>query len=71
VQLKVYDVLGNEIATLVNEEKPAGSYEVQFSVGRESVPVLTSGIYLYQLIIRPSTGSGRQFDETKKMILLK
>ena len=43
VTLKVYDVLGNEIATLVNQEKPAGSYEVEFSaIG------LSSGIYFYQ-----------------------
>ena len=43
VTLKVYDVLGNAIATLVNEEKPAGSYEVEFDgIG------LTSGIYYYQ-----------------------
>jgi hypothetical protein len=59
VTLKVYDVLGNEIATLVNEEKPAGSYEVEFSADG-----LTSGIYFYKL----QAGS---FVETKKMILLK
>ena len=44
VTLKVYDVLGNEITTLVNEEKPEGSYEIEFD-GSE----LTSGIYFYQL----------------------
>ena len=59
VTLKVYDILGREIATLVNEEKPAGSYEVQFSGNG-----LTSGIYFYQL--KTST-----FVETKKMILVK
>jgi len=59
VTLKVYDILGNEIATLVNEEKPAGEYEVEFD-GRN----LPSGIYFYQL------KSGR-FVKTKKMILLK
>jgi hypothetical protein len=59
VQLKVYDVLGNEVATLVNEEKPAGSYEVEwYATG------LPSGIYFYQLTV----GS---FIDTKKMILLK
>jgi len=42
--LKVYDVLGNKVTTLVNEEKPAGEYEVEFS-GNE----LTSGVYFYQL----------------------
>ena len=64
VSLKVYDVLGNEIATLVNEEKPAGSYEVEFSVGQNSILSFSSGIYFYQL-------SAGNFVETKKMILLK
>ncbi len=59
VTLKIYDVLGNEIATLVNEEKPAGSYEVEFDASS-----LSSGIYFYKL----QSGS---FIQTKKMILLK
>jgi ligand-binding sensor domain-containing protein len=59
VILKVYDVLGNEVVTLVNEEKPAGSYEVNFNASR-----LASGIYFYKL----QAGS---FIETKKMILLR
>ncbi len=42
VTLKVYDVLGNEIATLVSEEKPAGSYEINFNSSN-----LSSGIYFY------------------------
>jgi hypothetical protein len=59
VSLKVYDVLGNEIETLVNEEKPAGKYEITFDACK-----LTSGIYFYQL-------KSKSFIETKKMILLK
>jgi hypothetical protein len=59
VQLKVYDVLGNEVATLVDEYKPAGSYEVDFSANK-----LSSGIYFYKL----TAGS---FVETKKMILIR
>jgi photosystem II stability/assembly factor-like uncharacterized protein len=59
VTLKVYDVLGNEIATLVNEEKPGGSYEVEFNASN-----LTSGIYFCRL----QAGS---YIETRKMILLK
>ena len=59
VTLKVYDVLGNEIITLFNEEKPAGNYEFNFD-GTQ----LTSGIYFYQLV-------AKNFLETKKMILLK
>ena len=61
VSLKVFDVLGKEVATLVNEEKPAGRYEVEFSTNKLQ---LTSGIYFYTL----SAGS---FNETKKMILLR
>jgi len=59
VQLTIYDVLGNEVATLVNEEKPSGTYEINFSAEG-----LSSGIYFYQL----SSGS---FLSTKKMLLLK
>ena len=59
VQLKVYDVLGKEIATLVNEEKPAGSYNIEFNGFN-----LASGIYYYQL-------RAGEFVETKKMLLLK
>ncbi len=59
VQLKVYDVLGNEVATLVDEEKPVGSYEVEFNASK-----LTSGIYFYKI----KAGS---YVETKKMILIK
>ena len=59
VTIKVYDALGNEIATLVNEEKPAGEYEVEFNAAD-----LTSGIYFYQLRAGNFTG-------IKKMIILK
>ena len=59
VQLKIYDVLGNEVATLVNEEKPAGNYEVKFDANN-----LSSGVYFYKL----STSS---FVKVKKMLLLK
>jgi hypothetical protein len=66
VTLIVYNVLGSEVATLVNEEKIIGSYEVGFDGSG-----LPSGVYFYHLSVRPSTGSGRQFVETKKMVLLK
>jgi hypothetical protein len=71
VTIKVYDILGNEVTTLVNDEKPAGEYEVTFDshsgevrnlpAGRQG---LTSGIYFYQL-------KAGEFVQTKKMILLK
>jgi hypothetical protein len=59
VTLKVYDVLGNEVAVLVNEEKPAGVYEMNFNAAG-----LSSGIYFYKL----QAGS---FIDTRKMILMK
>jgi hypothetical protein len=65
VSLKIYDLLGNEVATLVNEERPSGSYEVEFqSAVGPATTGLASGIYYYQL------RSGN-YIETKKMILLK
>ena len=81
VLLKVYDVLGNEVATLVNEEKLPGVYEVEFSShsGSSGISDLPSGIYFYQLIISSpelslpagQAGSGQAFIQTKKMVLLK
>jgi hypothetical protein len=64
VTLKIYDILGNEILTLVNEVELAGSYEVEFNVGQDSSPDIASGIYFYQL-------KAGNFIETKKMILLR
>jgi len=59
VTLKIYDMLGKEVATLVNEEKPAGSYEVEFNASH-----LSSGIYFYQL-------SAGLYTNVKKMIVIK
>lgn len=67
VTLKVYDVLGNEIVTLVDEKKPAGTYEVTFDASG-----LPSGVYLYRLQAgKSSTGPGQSFVETRKMLLMK
>jgi len=74
VQLKVYDVLGNEVATLLNEEKPAGDYEVEFSVGQDSSPDIASGIYFYQLrlsALQSIDGKADEIIQARKMILLK
>jgi len=70
VTLKVFDILGNEVATLVNEEKQPGTYEVEFNINSHSGKSanggrnLSSGIYFYQL-------KAGDFVETKKMVLLK
>ena len=59
VTLKIYDVLGNEITTLINKEMQSGSYEVEFDASN-----LPSGIYFYQI-------RAGAFVDTKKLILLK
>lgn len=63
VTIKVYDILGNEIATLVNEEKQAGTYEVNFNP-ESCIKNPASSVYFYQL-------KAGEYLETKKMILLK
>jgi len=65
VSLKVYDVLGNEVATLVNEEKPAGKYHVSFNaLSTTNNQPIASGIYFYKL-------QTANFSAVKKMILLR
>jgi hypothetical protein len=67
VTLKVYDLLGREVATLVNEKKQAGEYSITWNA--EGV---TSGVYYYRLVaIDPSLHSGQVFVETKKMVVMK
>ena len=59
VHLAVYDLLGREVATLVNEKKEPGTYEVQFDASG-----LASGMYLYRM-------QAGNFLETKKLLLLR
>lgn len=63
VLIRVFDVLGREVATLVNKEQPAGNYKVTFNATQ-----LSSGIYFYRI---SATGEAGSFIQTKKMILLK
>lgn len=76
VTLKVYNVLGREITTLVNKQLPAGVYEVEFNAASHSGEVrnLPSGIYFYQLLVtalQSKDGKAVTFSETKKMTLIK
>lgn len=59
IQIKIFDILGNELQTLVNQYKQPGNYKIEFSAG--SIP---SGVYFYKII----SGS---YSETRKMILLR
>ncbi len=65
VTLKVYDMLGKEVATLVNETKQPGNYKITFNTQQtKSNQALTSGVYFYQFV-------AGNFASTKQMILLK
>ena len=66
ITLKVYDVLGREAATLVNETKQPGEYEVEFNAAN-----LPSGVYFYQLKVVPFGRQAGEFISTRKMILIK
>ena len=59
VTIKLYNIVGEEVATLVNEEEPAGYYQIKFNASN-----LASGIYFYTL-------TAGNFRETKKLVLLK
>ena len=66
VSLKVFDALGKEVATLVNEKQDAGTYSVSFDASHagSSGSGLSSGIYFYKL-------TAGDFMETKRMVILK
>jgi hypothetical protein len=66
VVLKVYDILGTEVTTLVNENNPRGNYSMNFSSKS-----LASGVYFYQMQAIPVNGKSGPFIQTKKMIVLK
>lgn len=59
VVLKIYDIIGNEIATLVNEIKSVGTYEIDYNAGN-----LSNGVYLYTL-------KAGNYSATKKLIIMK
>ena len=64
VTLKIYDILGKEIATLVNEKLNPGTYEVTFDARLSGSASLNSGVYFYKL-------TAGDFSETKKMLMIK
>jgi hypothetical protein len=64
VRLEVYNILGKTLATLVNEEKPAGKFTTTFDGSQ-----FTSGVYFYRIIV--TTRDGKSYSQTNKMILMK
>lgn len=72
VSLKVYNILGNEVATLVDDYKPAGSYEILFdAVDTRHGVSLPSGVYFYRLQVHSTKSGAGSFIQTRKMSLIK
>ena len=72
VSLKIFDVLGREVKTLVNTEQVNGVYEVNWNGDDELGNKVSTGVYFYRIDAGdPSTGSGQSFVQTKKMMLIK
>ena len=65
VTLRVYDVLGKEVMTLLNDVKDPGTYQANFDATN-----IASGTYFYRIDVKENIG-GRSYSETKRMILLK
>lgn len=70
VTIKIYDILGNEISTLVDGIISAGKHEAEFNPSADGLN-LASGVYFYQMIVRDPSGNNSLFLTTKKMMLLK
>lgn len=66
VRLTVFDALGREVSMLVNQQLQPGTYEADWDASE-----YPSGVYYYKLEVSPSTGIGKGFSETKKMVLIK
>jgi len=71
VELKIYDILGREVTTLVNENLRAG-FHIALWNGRNSLgQTVATGVYFYRLTAIPQSGSGGEFVQSKKMVLLR
>jgi N-acetylneuraminic acid mutarotase len=70
VQLKIYNLAGEEIIELVNEEMAEGTYQVLFDISGENIPQLSSGVYFYRLTAF-NFSTQNSYIDTRKMLLLK
>ena len=71
VSIKIYDILGREVTTLINKQTQAG-YHIVYWNGQDGYgSSAASGVYIYSLTANPSAGTGEAFSETRKMNLLK
>ncbi|MEN8192296.1 MAG: FlgD immunoglobulin-like domain containing protein, partial [Bacteroidota bacterium] len=72
VTLKVYDILGREVTTLVNKQQKPGYYEVKWnSLSASGGHSVSSGIYFYQLKVYSARGEAGLFVQSKKLMLMK
>lgn len=67
VTIKVYDIVGREVAVVMNGKVPVGTYEVLFNAPQ----TLTSGVYLYRLSFVPSNSNHQRYQESRKLVLLR
>ncbi len=73
VTLKVYNILGNETAALVDKVQQAGNYSIEYGAGsKDNIAGLSSGVYFYKLTAVPvNAGHATSFSEVKKLLFLK
>lgn len=69
VNISVYDILGEKVSELINQNMPEGNYQIAFSTGNNNHQ-LSSGVYFYKLVFRSST-SGSEFTAAKKMMVIR
>lgn len=71
VSLRVYDMLGREVKSLVSGRQSAGRYKVAWDGTDKAGARVATGVYMYQIVATPVSGQGKSFVETKRLILLK
>ncbi|MBX7150246.1 hypothetical protein K1X84_01300 [bacterium] len=70
VKIKVYNILGQEVAELINKEMPAGFHTLEWNGRNDRNDIVSSGVYLYRIVANTSDGK-HKFSSTKKMMLIK
>lgn len=71
VNISVYNIIGQKIKTLLNEQKPAGAYQVIWDGTDQAGKQVSSGVYLYRLWVSTPSGKSVEFMQTKKMVLVR
>lgn len=71
VTIQVFNLIGQQIATLADQEQPPGRYKLVWNGGTDSGMPAASGVYFYRIVAKEHSGGGRQFTSTRKFLLLK